>query len=769
MSSARCWRHTCTQRKRPASHGGSKKKGIRLLIISRTPCGRLRGSHQPNAPDIFTVSGAKARVTVDGESVPQELRDSRQFVVWRSERRNGRLSKTPYSPARRGMASSTDPATWGTMSEALSAYQEGSGRYTGIGFVFSQDDPYCGVDLDDCVDCQERIAPWAAEIVKSLESYTEVSPSGNGVKIFLRGKKSGSRCRIQIEDGGIEMYDHKRFFALTGQHVEGTPAQIEDRQTQLDDLYKNLFGHPNKVPFHRSPTTAQSVLDDDAVVDKAQSAANGVKFTRLWGGDIEGYGSQSEADLALCGILAFWTRNVDQIDRLFRQSGLYRGKWDERRGAQTYGEMTIATAHAACTKHYEADHGDANAEKTRPMPELPEFPGPLGLSLKAITARLVGSHGKFEVQLHVSIDSKEQAPITITTAPSSVQTQARTLMDWIEVAKDAKLSDADRVKVRQFVEQLMGKSEEIHRKVKKHEKANPRARSNVGPIMQQIVIRNAPMLAGLTFKNLDGTIWSETQARNIDFREFERTLSEDLIRACEGASDYPEQHLGKSTPIHKIRQYLPVAWTEALKRLPGEVMAKTGPDSAAARRYADQIIRLFTIRERWRKVFRADASEHSWDSATLARLARDKIDNRDPTKSTGWSRCHNDAIFAWVCFVPILGPDGEPTGEAPAVWLAMRYELVNQLPKHSRPELPNTRNQNELSRIASRYALSAEGAPNAPSPWARDRTGKPARLLVLSRRLTDRILFHHDTDEDPEDVMKRECATASFSTAQDQA
>lgn len=89
----------------------------------------------------------------------------------------------------------------------------------------------------------------------------------------------------------------------------------------------------------------KSYLSDDEIIEKAYKASNKEKFLNLWTGNIKGYPSLSEADLALTSILAFYAGgNTDHIDRLFRQSELFRDKWDENRGGKTYGEMTIEKA-----------------------------------------------------------------------------------------------------------------------------------------------------------------------------------------------------------------------------------------------------------------------------------------------------------------------------------------------------------------------------------------------------------------------------------------
>jgi hypothetical protein len=161
------------------------------------------------------------------------------------------------------------------------------------------------------------------------------------------------------------MYDDARYLTVTGHRIIGTPARIEDREAEIRQLHAEVFGD-REQPTREVSTSIQTArvelraalddvaglsdaaLADDDLLQKAQRASNGHAFMRLWAGDIS-YPSQSEADIRLCGILAFWTRkNPAQMDRLFRRSGLMRGKWDELRGTETYGQITIAKAIEGC-------------------------------------------------------------------------------------------------------------------------------------------------------------------------------------------------------------------------------------------------------------------------------------------------------------------------------------------------------------------------------------------------------------------------------------
>src|SRR5262249_50949154 len=208
-----------------------------------------------------------------------------------------------------------------------SAYRGG-----GIGYVFAPDDPYVGIDLDHCVDLETLdIAAWAKAHIGALKSYTEQSPSGTGLHILVKGTlPPGGRRK-----GRVEMYDAGRFFTITGWHVSGTPRTIEARPEELRAFHAEIFGPPQATQEHgpRLQAASTAPLDDSTVLNKARAAKDGAKFSTLWARNTSAYnGDDSRADMALCTLLAFWTQDPAQIDRLFRQSELMRDKWDEKRG-----------------------------------------------------------------------------------------------------------------------------------------------------------------------------------------------------------------------------------------------------------------------------------------------------------------------------------------------------------------------------------------------------------------------------------------------------
>ena len=289
-------------------------------------------------------------------NVPNELKAYNNWICWKTIKREDRIDKIPVATTGKN-ASTNDSKTWTSFEEALSYYDSHDSEVDGIGFVFSSGDPFCGVDFDKCRNPETgEIDEWALKWIKEFNSYTEVSPSFKGAHVITKGKKKGDKCRKDK----VEIYDKERFFTITGDVLDGY-REIQENQEVLNNLYDAVFTEQNKKQSKRGSATALSTkpkaevsLDDQALIEKAMNAKDGAKFTALWEGDISGYDSHSEADLALCSLLAFWTGgDYERIDRLFRQSGLYREKWDR----DDYRETTINNAIESTTEFYNPSQG----------------------------------------------------------------------------------------------------------------------------------------------------------------------------------------------------------------------------------------------------------------------------------------------------------------------------------------------------------------------------------------------------------------------------
>lgn len=279
-------------------------------------------------------------------NVPTMLKEIPSWVLWRMEKRekgDGTIqdTKVPYCPTTGARAKSDDPTTWTTYRTAAAAFVAQKFSSNGLGFVFSSDRGIVGVDLDKCADPETgELEPWAADVVSSLNSYTEFSPSCRGVHVIVQATMPPGGNR----KGRVEIYGHGRYFTVTGLQISDGVG-IEPRQAELEAVH-GLWVYreePKPVTVRPSSPSSAATLDDRQLVDRAMKARNGQKFTMLYNGNWEaaGFTSQSDADLSFLDSLAFWTGgDAARMDAIFRQSGLYRQKWER----DTYRLPTIQKA-----------------------------------------------------------------------------------------------------------------------------------------------------------------------------------------------------------------------------------------------------------------------------------------------------------------------------------------------------------------------------------------------------------------------------------------
>jgi putative DNA primase/helicase len=366
--------------------------------------------HQTQATPLeefdFSASQPPLTLPVIPENIPDELKQRPQWVAWRWEYHADRSKPWTKIPTNAKVAPrvhhgtgelfftnarSNGPTTWTTFDEAYAfALQHG---LPGVGYVFSPDDPHCGVDFDNCREPITGIFDqWATEAIAKADTYTEISPSGTGAKAFLIGKLPGAGRK----HGDVEMYDQGRFFATTGHHLSGSPATIEPRQEALDSLFAQF------MPKKQAPKTigATSIvplrLDDTSIIRRA---ANAPKFVALFDrGDLSLYDNNwSRADQALCDMLAFWSRDREQIIRIWKQSALSRPKLDEKHAGdgRTYAEMTADAALDFVTDYYTGglDRLPPSRNGHTPEPSTDKEPRSFALSDMGNAERLAAQHG----------------------------------------------------------------------------------------------------------------------------------------------------------------------------------------------------------------------------------------------------------------------------------------------------------------------------------------------------------------------------------------
>jgi len=266
-----------------------------------------------------------------------ELLSYPQFVVWKYTPEQGKLKKRPFTPRTHLPARTNDSTTWARVEPSLKVLA--TGRYNGIGFVFSETDPFTGIDLDACVAKDGSIAAWAEEIITTLSSYTEYSPSKLGVHILTQATIPGAGRKR----GNIEMYSHDRFFTLTTHHVQGTPTTIAERQAEVNALYHQVAPLGVERDYQNTRVGGGS---GSALTELPPEAAHDPLLQQLLRGDTTGFASPSNADFVLVLKLLHWTGdNVELTRKLFVESGLYREEKTERKtGPTTYLDMTINNA-----------------------------------------------------------------------------------------------------------------------------------------------------------------------------------------------------------------------------------------------------------------------------------------------------------------------------------------------------------------------------------------------------------------------------------------
>jgi putative DNA primase/helicase len=279
-------------------------------------------------------------------NIPQELKNNASFCVWKLEKRRGKATKVPYNPRTGQLAKTNDPSTFADFGTAMKAYAMGG--WDGIGYRVSEG--IGAIDIDHCIREDGSLNDVAASILAFLpDAYFEKSPSGTGLRGFFRLSPDFAYDKtvyyINNRQHGLEVYlpgTTNRFVTVTGDEFRAGTV------TRNDEALQNLLDTFMKRKMQVSNRTVEpcSYLTDEQVIEHASRSESGDKFKALMEGRWEeGYDSQSDADMALVSILSFWCGNAEeQIDRIFRTSGLMRDKWDRQTGDRTYGQITIRNA-----------------------------------------------------------------------------------------------------------------------------------------------------------------------------------------------------------------------------------------------------------------------------------------------------------------------------------------------------------------------------------------------------------------------------------------
>lgn len=286
------------------------------------------------------------------DNIPEDMKKINNWVLWRKDKIKGKI---PYQ-IDGTEARTNDPSTWKGYSDVQKLFE--TGKYDGIGFVITKETGIIGIDFDHCISDDGTILPDIEKYIKNINSYTEISPSGSGIHIFVRGVKPGQKSRKD----NIEIYDSGRFLTITG-NIFSSMKILNSSQNGINEIYSKI--DPVQQPRQKIEETIKfdEILTDEEIISIMKKSKNHEKIKKLITNNLKygsgkdcDYPSQSEADSSLCYHFAFYSKNPLQIDRLFRQTKLFRSKWDEMKGSKTYGQITILNAISHQKNTYSPTH-----------------------------------------------------------------------------------------------------------------------------------------------------------------------------------------------------------------------------------------------------------------------------------------------------------------------------------------------------------------------------------------------------------------------------
>ncbi len=310
----------------------------------------------------------------DYSGLPPELKEEGMFCLFRIEAKSRDAPKKDKIPYRRDgtRADSGNPDDYMTLAEAVALYQ--AGGYDGIGIGCFED--FVLVDGDDCIH-DGQLDERGADIVSTLDSYTEVSVSGTGIHTIVYAKAlhfDKGRYYINNRESHVEVYVPgvtRRFLTLTGKAIHG--SHVLERTSELEQVLEKYMRRKESAALPQVQAPG-SYLSDESILAKMQRSAQADKAISLMEGNIPDGKSHSEADMALAEILAFWCGgDLEQMDRLFRQSGLMREKWNRQQSGSTYGAITLEKAVKHCNTFYQPMFSDATEDFNDILTKLREF------------------------------------------------------------------------------------------------------------------------------------------------------------------------------------------------------------------------------------------------------------------------------------------------------------------------------------------------------------------------------------------------------------
>ncbi|UCE51970.1 MAG: hypothetical protein JSV31_22325 [Desulfobacterales bacterium] len=297
-------------------------------------------------------------MTVNTDNIPKELKPLSQWVAWKAQPLdNGKISKIPIDPKNGRKASSTNSKTWSTYKNALAYYNtHKANSIGGIGFVFAKNDPFCGIDLDNCYDpATDESEQNCFEILKYIDSYSEISPSNTGIKIIAKGRLPGPGRNFKsiFDQSDVEIYDNARFFTLTGKKLSLSSENIENRPEEITKLYNRLCS----ITDNKKPEIGNSWQGD---IDSLPVAYGTKKLIR----EGEKRGRRSEAIMSVVNALVaadlpdtaiFTIFDTYPIGEKYREKGDTRHRW--------------LSKHIEKARNFVTVRNDTNASKQLDFPD----------------------------------------------------------------------------------------------------------------------------------------------------------------------------------------------------------------------------------------------------------------------------------------------------------------------------------------------------------------------------------------------------------------
>jgi hypothetical protein len=674
--------------------------------------GRTATSNKVGGKHAFEQSDSRpVPLAVNADGIPADLEKLHQWVLWRYERRDGRWTKVPCQPNGRN-ADSTTPRTWTTFVEALRAYR--SGGFDGIGFVLAGE--HIGIDLDDVRSPDTgEIEPWALQIIQTVSSYTEVSPSKTGAKIIAVGNLALQGNRFP----GVELYDRGRFFTVTGEVIDDC-CTVESRQDQVNRVHQQLIDLKKQRdaakrrprPPSATPAVTGSLLTDEELLAKALNMPSGEKLRRLLDGDHLTFGSASEADLSLCTHLAAFTDDPEQIRRIVQASGANRSKWDR----DDYADRTIRKAIEGRAWRYDPNyrrgHGDRPAKRpttsgtagqppekpaqaAQPSPPPEQYPSVDIGDVRLVLTSQKSTESKATAHVRVLYQGMPKDLFTVTSAADSREKTARYLC--------ANYPDLNRKEVGMALSQIVLWAQD------RASRSDVRA----GETMRDIVKRFLDEELAPRCLTADGAIFCDRRGE-LRRADIIACTSNELLKAVEAAANAPP---ARAALLKAVEAELKVYYADQLSSLPRASEAELTPDSIRGKKFIAALTRVLTTQTWVQGQQRHQRASIAQLAAAAFHLARDT--------SIGWTPV-SPGIYCWwrVRFLP----DGQQEN-----YLGIDWKITHHI--ENRLSLPEVEDQSSLVRILKALQL-ADPEP----PFSAKTDGGDKRLSVLARPFTDPLV-----------------------------